>query len=92
MKIWHKPNEKPELNKYVIVRKHGFAQWKLFKFDNKTVFFEPATDDLWAYLKDIVEFATKVEQGENIYLVSIIPNKTNRKRVMVKNRKFRLQH
>ena len=62
MSIWHKTNEKPELNKYVIVRKHGFAQWKLFKFNNKTVFFEPATDDLWAYLKDIVEFATKVEQ------------------------------
>lgn len=59
--IWHKANEKPELNKYVVVRKHGFAQWKVFKFDNKTTFFEPFTDDLWAYMADVITQADKVE-------------------------------
>ena len=60
--IWHKANEKPELNKYVVVRKHGFAQWKVFKFDNKTTFYEPFTDDLWAYVADIVAQADKAER------------------------------
>lgn len=59
--IWHKANEKPELNKYVVVRKHGFAQWKVLKFDNKTTFFEPFTDDLWAYMADVITQADKVE-------------------------------
>lgn len=59
--IWHKASEKPELNKYVVVRKHGFAQWKVFKFDNKTTFYEPFTDDLWAYVADIILQADKVE-------------------------------
>lgn len=62
--IWHKASEKPELNKYVVVRKHGFAQWKVFKFDNKTTFYEPFTDDLWAYLTDIVLQADKAERLE----------------------------
>ena len=60
--IWHKASEKPELNKYVVVRKHGFAQWKVFKFDNKTTFYEPFTDDLWAYLTDIIAQADKAER------------------------------
>lgn len=59
--IWHKANEKPELNKYVVVRKHGFAQWKVLKFDNKTTFFEPFTDDLWAYMADVITQADKAE-------------------------------
>ena len=59
MSIWHKASEKPELNKYVVVRKHGFAQWKVFKFDNKTTFYEPFTGDLWAYLEDILTQADK---------------------------------
>lgn len=60
--IWHKANEKPELNKYVVVRKHGFAQWKVFKFDNKTTFYEPFTDDMWAYVEDIMLQADKAER------------------------------
>ena len=60
--IWHKASEKPELNKYVVVRKHGFAQWKVFKFDNKTTFYEPFTDDLWAYVADIIAQADKAER------------------------------
>lgn len=60
--IWHKASEKPELNKYVVVRKHGFAQWKAFKFDNKTTFYEPFTDDLWAYVADIIAQADKAER------------------------------
>lgn len=60
--IWHKASEKPELNKYVVVRKHGFAQWKVFKFDNKTTFYEPFTDDLWAYVADLVAQADKEER------------------------------
>lgn len=60
--IWHKANEKPELNKYVVVRKHGFAQWKVFKFDNKTTFYEPFTDDLWAYVADVIAQADKAER------------------------------
>lgn len=60
--IWHKASEKPELNKYVVVRKHGFAQWKVFKFDNKTIFYEPFTDDLWAYVADIMLQADKAER------------------------------
>lgn len=60
--IWHKASEKPELNKYVVVRKHGFAQWKVFKFDNKTTFYEPFTDDLWAYVEDIIAQADKAER------------------------------
>lgn len=60
--IWHKASEKPELNKYVVVRKHGFAQWKVFKFDNKTTFYEPFTDDLWAYLIDVLAQADKAER------------------------------
>lgn len=59
--IWHKANEKPELNKYVIVRKHGFAQWEVFKFDNKTTFYEPFTGDLWAYVADVITQADKAE-------------------------------
>lgn len=59
--IWHKASEKPELNKYVVVRKHGFAQWKVFKFDNKTTFYEPFTGDLWAYVADVITQADKVE-------------------------------
>ena len=62
--IWHKASEKPELNKYVVVRKHGFAQWKVFKFDNKTIFYEPFTDDLWAYVADIITQANKAERLE----------------------------
>ena len=60
--IWRKASEKPELNKYVVVRKHGFAQWKVFKFDNKTTFYEPFTDDLWAYVVDIMLQADKAER------------------------------
>lgn len=60
--IWHKASEKPELNKYVVVRKHGFAQWKVFKFDNETTFYEPFTDDLWAYVADIMFQADKAER------------------------------
>ena len=60
--IWHKASEKPELNKYVVVRKHVFAQWKVFKFDNKTTFYEPFTDDLWAYVVDIMLQADKAER------------------------------
>ena len=60
--IWHKASEKPELNKYVVVRKHGFVQWKVFKFDNETTFYEPFTDDLWAYVADIIAQADKAEQ------------------------------
>lgn len=60
--IWHKASDKPELNKYVVVRKHGFAQWKVFKFDNKTIFYEPFTDDLWAYVADIIAQADKAER------------------------------
>lgn len=59
--IWHKASEKPELNKYVVVRKHGFAQWKVFKFDNKTTFYEPFTGDLWAYMADVITQADKAE-------------------------------
>lgn len=59
--IWHKASEKPELNKYVVARKHGFAQWKVFKFDNKTTFYEPFTDDLWAYMADVITQADKAE-------------------------------
>lgn len=64
--IWHKASEKPELNKYVVVRKHGFAQWKVFKFDNKTTFYEPFTDDLWAYVEDIIAQANKAELLQKI--------------------------
>lgn len=60
--IWHKASEKPELNKHVVVRKHGFAQWKVFKFDNKTTFYEPFTDDLWAYVDDLIAQADKAER------------------------------
>ncbi|MBO5705147.1 MAG: hypothetical protein J6R99_03970 [Alphaproteobacteria bacterium] len=60
--IWHKANEKPELNKYVIVRRHGTAQWRVFKFDNKTMFYEPFTDDLWAYVKEVVATADRAER------------------------------
>ena len=72
--IWHKASEKPELNKYVVVRKHGFAQWKVFKFDNKTIFYEPFTDDLWAYVADIIAQADKAERLQkavNTALISI---------------------
>lgn len=62
--IWHKASEKPELNKHVVVRKHGFAQWKVFKFDNKTTFYEPFTDDLWAYVAYIIAQADKAERLE----------------------------
>ena len=64
--IWHKASEKPELNKYVVVRKHGFAQWKVFKFDNKTTFYEPFTDDLWAYVTDIIAQADKAERLQKV--------------------------
>ena len=74
--IWHKASEKPELNKYVVVRKHGFAQWKVFKFDNKTMFYEPFTDDLWAYVADIIAQADKAERLQKA--VDLIANMEQR--------------
>lgn len=66
--IWHKASEKPELNKYAVVRKHGFAQWKVFKFDNKTTFYEPFTDDpdeiRWCYIEDLVKLADEKEHKD----------------------------
>ena len=74
--IWHKASEKPELNKYIVVRKHGFAQWKVFKFDNKTTFYEPFTDDLWAYVADVIAQADKAERLQKAvdYALQVLDN------------------
>lgn len=62
--IWHNASEKPELNKHIIIRRRGTAQWKVFKFDNKSTFYEPHTDDLWAYIDDLIAAAGRAERQQ----------------------------
>lgn len=74
--IWHNASEKPELNKHIIIRRRGTAQWKVFKFDNKTTFYEPHTDDLWAYIDDLIAAADRAERLQSAvdYALEVLGN------------------